>query len=725
MKASIIILLFYPFIIFCQNTGIIKIKSESGIQIFLDSELIGTTSNKFSGLLIEDTPSGDHTLRAVYKGATYFEDIVFVKQFQVSYVKLPPLPKEKKNVENIIGDVTDSSKQENSIAFNNWFHVPPEDSKLLLLENVFTKFISYYHNQDYRNALPYAWYLLTENPYYALNLNVFSLTDATINKLISEYMLTYSDSIALNSALYELQENKTYYMRSIDSPQDRVIQRRLVDRNNSNYSELISPIPILGLDEIHQRLIYPPNAQRLGVRGKVYLKLFITEMGNIDNIEVIKGLTTECNQAAINALMDTKFIYHTNMEVKYCTVQITFPPNLRSNHINSDSPDSIIRSFNILTENHQIQLDYDLYNNSQINNYFSGLRIVLENGKLLIPEKVIGDFNLSSDKESYQTTWIPSQYEIKKIGFEKFKILLSFYKTNIYGFKSIPISFLSEYITLNEVMVERNSLVEIMHPSITYGDTVSVSSKQLNFSGRINQTNEEFNSIFVNETLFFLDEDNNFNIGYKLKYGINEISIAINYVTYKKEVFKFFVSHGFEPSLTQIKIYNPLLSIENTAITKVPGVQIFGGILSKSEIINFSINTNKIELSGDKKFEIYQSLKPGVNNFSLKYTNEFNISGEFKFSIEYQIDSTPPDILIIYPPLNSLQELKKTKITMHGRVIHENDFYKLLINEKTVELDSDNEFLYELELRKGDNYIRIEAYDNFGNKGTKNIKLTL
>ncbi|MEJ2616062.1 MAG: energy transducer TonB [Ignavibacteriaceae bacterium] len=44
-----------------------------------------------------------------------------------------------------------------------------------------------------------------------------------------------------------------------------------------------------------------------GVEGKVYLLIYISENGNVDDVKVLKGLGAGCDKAAVNAVKETKF----------------------------------------------------------------------------------------------------------------------------------------------------------------------------------------------------------------------------------------------------------------------------------------------------------------------------------------------------------------------------------------------------------------------------------
>ncbi|MCB0732468.1 MAG: energy transducer TonB, partial [Ignavibacteriae bacterium] len=67
------------------------------------------------------------------------------------------------------------------------------------------------------------------------------------------------------------------------------------------------PEPIGGIQGIQQRIVYPEIAKRAGVQGRVYVKAFVDESGAVKKAEVIKGIGAGCDEAAVDAVLKTKF----------------------------------------------------------------------------------------------------------------------------------------------------------------------------------------------------------------------------------------------------------------------------------------------------------------------------------------------------------------------------------------------------------------------------------
>ncbi|MFZ0455095.1 MAG: energy transducer TonB [Ignavibacteriaceae bacterium] len=69
----------------------------------------------------------------------------------------------------------------------------------------------------------------------------------------------------------------------------------------------VMPEPDGGISAIYSKIKYPETAQKAGVQGKVYLLIYINENGSVDDIKVLKGLGAGCDEAAVDAVKQTKF----------------------------------------------------------------------------------------------------------------------------------------------------------------------------------------------------------------------------------------------------------------------------------------------------------------------------------------------------------------------------------------------------------------------------------
>ncbi len=67
------------------------------------------------------------------------------------------------------------------------------------------------------------------------------------------------------------------------------------------------PKPIGGITAIQKQIVYPEIAKRAGIQGKVYVKTFIDENGGVIKTEIVKGIGSGCDEAAMDAIKKTKF----------------------------------------------------------------------------------------------------------------------------------------------------------------------------------------------------------------------------------------------------------------------------------------------------------------------------------------------------------------------------------------------------------------------------------
>lgn len=84
------------------------------------------------------------------------------------------------------------------------------------------------------------------------------------------------------------------------------------------------PEPIGGLVEIQKRIIYPEIAKRAGIEGKVFVRAYVDETGTVTSAEVVKGIGGGCNEAALDAILKTKF-NPGKQRGKPIKVQVTIP----------------------------------------------------------------------------------------------------------------------------------------------------------------------------------------------------------------------------------------------------------------------------------------------------------------------------------------------------------------------------------------------------------------
>ncbi len=67
------------------------------------------------------------------------------------------------------------------------------------------------------------------------------------------------------------------------------------------------PKPIGGIASIQSKIVYPQFAIRAGIKGRVYVKAFIDEKGNVFKVELQKGIGGGCDEVAMNAVKNALF----------------------------------------------------------------------------------------------------------------------------------------------------------------------------------------------------------------------------------------------------------------------------------------------------------------------------------------------------------------------------------------------------------------------------------
>lgn len=83
---------------------------------------------------------------------------------------------------------------------------------------------------------------------------------------------------------------------------------KVVDEGEFLVSVDQMPEVIGGLGSILSKIKYPEIAKRAGIEGKVYVQAFIDENGNVVSAKILKGIGAGCDEAALDAVKQTKFI---------------------------------------------------------------------------------------------------------------------------------------------------------------------------------------------------------------------------------------------------------------------------------------------------------------------------------------------------------------------------------------------------------------------------------
>ncbi len=90
------------------------------------------------------------------------------------------------------------------------------------------------------------------------------------------------------------------------------------------------PEPFGGIEKMQQNVNYPEQARREGIVGKVLVKAFINENGEVTRAEIVKGLGFGCDEEALWVVKSTRF-RPGKKNSKTLKVQITIPVSFRPN----------------------------------------------------------------------------------------------------------------------------------------------------------------------------------------------------------------------------------------------------------------------------------------------------------------------------------------------------------------------------------------------------------
>lgn len=91
----------------------------------------------------------------------------------------------------------------------------------------------------------------------------------------------------------------------------------------------IMPEPFGGMEKLQQNVNYPEAARKEGVVGKVLVKAFINESGQVTRAEIVKGLGFGCDEEALWVVKSSRF-RPGKKNGKAIKVQLTIPVSFKS-----------------------------------------------------------------------------------------------------------------------------------------------------------------------------------------------------------------------------------------------------------------------------------------------------------------------------------------------------------------------------------------------------------
>lgn len=124
----------------------------------------------------------------------------------------------------------------------------------------------------------------------------------------------------VDNTIFKMVDIKEYILEKkkdevIVTKQEKVVEDVIETKSEVKEVELeylpqhmISEMPIIPEKQFNSRKVYPPLANKQGIEGIVYLKLYIDQNGNIRNIIILKDPGYGFGDAAIKALKGLKCI---------------------------------------------------------------------------------------------------------------------------------------------------------------------------------------------------------------------------------------------------------------------------------------------------------------------------------------------------------------------------------------------------------------------------------
>ncbi len=86
----------------------------------------------------------------------------------------------------------------------------------------------------------------------------------------------------------------------------------------------VMPEPVGGIKAIMENVVYPEQAKKDKIEGKVLVKAIIDKEGNVSDVSILKSENKELNQAAMEAVRKTKFTPGMN-KGKKVSVELVIP----------------------------------------------------------------------------------------------------------------------------------------------------------------------------------------------------------------------------------------------------------------------------------------------------------------------------------------------------------------------------------------------------------------
>lgn len=119
-------------------------------------------------------------------------------------------------------------------------------------------------------------------------------------------VLSYNMGQLIDEVVVDYDAN---YVASVD---EYVGAKRQYEINKTKQGILcdadVCPTPVGGFDSLYDNVKYPEHAELYGLEGTVTLLVNISSLGDVEDVKVIKELGLGCDEAAIEAVKQTRFL---------------------------------------------------------------------------------------------------------------------------------------------------------------------------------------------------------------------------------------------------------------------------------------------------------------------------------------------------------------------------------------------------------------------------------
>jgi TonB family protein len=300
MKKLIFVLLYFSvnFAAYSQTTGHIQIKCQPEVNIYLDDELAGETELKYDGLIIDNVEAGRHVIEAKKEG--YDSELIYINvkssNVHVHYMELFQTGINKKK------------HQKHSKLLSGGLQIQslPIDIKIFIsilglnTDKIIDKWKAAKIDVGQYDA---DFYYKGKKISKIITIKDQKMTELFVNFLNDSVDVSYRSLSADGSNLWanEKVPQTTYFIAVENMPE-----------------------PIGGIDSLQARVAYPEIAKRAGVQGCVFVKAFVDNKGNVNKVELIKGIGAGCDEAAMSAVKNSMFIPG-KQNGKPLNVQVSIP----------------------------------------------------------------------------------------------------------------------------------------------------------------------------------------------------------------------------------------------------------------------------------------------------------------------------------------------------------------------------------------------------------------